>query len=206
MPAAARLGEVSLWKVNTLRIGVTLLLLLSGAIVNAQSRPPGDDGVISLPQALAATMARNPELVAFGHQFEAQDGRILQAGLAPNPELSVMVENALGTGEFSGTDNAETTVSIAWVLERGVRQRRVDTARQRQPDRRLHGPRPVSVRLRARGGRLELKARIEDELADYAARERFGPMSRTCAASRRCASSSGWPRPPAWWPWLPPGV
>jgi len=118
-----------MWKVNTLRIGVTLFLLLSGTIVNAQSRPPGDDGMISLQQALARTMARNPELVAFGHQFQVQDGRVLQAGLAPNPELSVMVENALGTGEFSGTDNAETTVSIAWVLERGVRQRRVDTAR-----------------------------------------------------------------------------
>jgi cobalt-zinc-cadmium efflux system outer membrane protein len=54
---------------------------------------------------------------------------VLQAGLAPNPELSFTVENALGTGEFKGFDSAEATLSIAWILERGVRQRRLDTAR-----------------------------------------------------------------------------
>jgi cobalt-zinc-cadmium efflux system outer membrane protein len=43
--------------------------------------------------------------------------------------LSLTVENALGTGEFTGMDGAETTLSIAWILERGVRQRRLETAR-----------------------------------------------------------------------------
>ncbi|MGB5541559.1 MAG: TolC family protein [Gammaproteobacteria bacterium] len=118
-----------MWKLLTSRIGVCLFLVLSGTIARAESAPVGDSQMIGLNEAVARTLARNPELLAFGYQFQAQDGRVLQAGLAPNPELSLTVENAVGTGEFSGIDGAETTLSIAWVLERGVRQRRLETAR-----------------------------------------------------------------------------
>ena len=118
-----------MWKLLTRRIGVCLFLVLFGTIVRAESGLVGDGQMIGLNEAVARTLARNPELVAFGYQLQAQDGRVLQAGLAPNPELSLTVENALGTGEFSGIDGAETTLSIAWILERGVRQRRLETAR-----------------------------------------------------------------------------
>jgi cobalt-zinc-cadmium efflux system outer membrane protein len=103
--------------------------MLFSTIASAESGLVGDGQMIGLNEAVARTLARNPELVAFGHQFQAQDGRVLQAGLAPNPELSLTVENVLGTGEFTGIDGAETTLSIAWVLEHGVRQRRIETAR-----------------------------------------------------------------------------
>ncbi len=118
-----------MWDLLTPRIGVCLFLFLFSAIVRAESGLPGGGETIGLNEAVARTMARNPELVAFGYQLQAQDGRVLQAGLAPNPELSLTVEDALGTGRFSGTDSAQTTLSIAWILERGVRQRRLDTAR-----------------------------------------------------------------------------
>jgi cobalt-zinc-cadmium efflux system outer membrane protein len=110
-------------------MGVCLFIVLFSTIARAESGLIGDGQMIGLNEAVARTLARNPELVAFGHQFQAQDGRVLQAGLAPNPELSLTVENALGTGEFTGIDGAETTLSIAWVLEHGVRQRRLETAR-----------------------------------------------------------------------------
>jgi cobalt-zinc-cadmium efflux system outer membrane protein len=103
--------------------------MLFSTIASAESGLVGDGQMIGLNEAVARTLARNPELVAFGHQFQVQDGRVLQAGLAPNPELSLTVENVLGTGEFTGIDGAETTLSIAWVLEHGVRQRRIETAR-----------------------------------------------------------------------------
>lgn len=118
-----------MWDLLTRQIAVCLFLVLSGSLVRAESGLAGDGQTISLNEAVARTLARNPELVAFGYELQAQDGRVLQAGLAPNPELSVTVENALGTGEFSGTDAVETTLSIAWILERGVRQRRLDAAR-----------------------------------------------------------------------------
>ena len=113
----------------TRQAGACLFLLLFSAISRAESGLVTDGQTISLNEAVVKTMVRNPELVAFGQQIQAQDGRVLQAGLAPNPELSLTVENALGTGEFNGFDSAEATLSIAWVLERGVRQRRLDTAR-----------------------------------------------------------------------------
>lgn len=117
-----------MWESLTRPMGVCLFLVLFSTIVRAESDLVDGGQMISLNEAVARTLARNPELVAFGYQLQAQDGRVLQAGLAPNPELSFTVENALGTGEFSGTDAAETTLSIAWILERGVRQRRLDTA------------------------------------------------------------------------------
>jgi cobalt-zinc-cadmium efflux system outer membrane protein len=118
-----------MWDFLTPRIGVCLFVLLFSTIIRAESVLVSDGRTISLNEAVANTMGHNPELVAFGHQLLAQDGRVLQAGLAPNPELSLTVENALGTGEFTGMDGAETTLSIAWILERGVRQRRLETAR-----------------------------------------------------------------------------
>jgi cobalt-zinc-cadmium efflux system outer membrane protein len=118
-----------MWDLLTPRIGVCLFVLLFSTIVRAESGFVSGGETIGLNEAVARTMAHNPELVAFGYQLQAQDGRVLQAGLAPNPELSFMVENALGTGDFTGVDGAETTLSIAWILERGVRQRRLEAAR-----------------------------------------------------------------------------
>jgi cobalt-zinc-cadmium efflux system outer membrane protein len=98
-----------------------LLWVFSNSAVAAES--------ISLDEAILETMTRSPELIAFNYALDAQDGRILQAGLSPRPELGVSVENVLGTGNAQGFSGAEATVSIAWVLEGGLRQRRIDTAR-----------------------------------------------------------------------------
>ncbi|KKO09112.1 TolC family protein [Pseudohongiella sp.] len=86
------------------------------------------DGM-SLDDAIVATLTRSPELLAFNYAMDAQDGRIVQAGLSPRPALGVSVENVLGTGTAQGFSGTEATVSIAWVLEGDLRQRRIDTAR-----------------------------------------------------------------------------
>jgi outer membrane protein, heavy metal efflux system len=67
--------------------------------------------------------------VAFGYQLEAAEGRLQQAGLRPNPELGVTVEDAFGNDTHRSIDRAETTVTLGWLLERGVRPRIVDVAR-----------------------------------------------------------------------------
>ena len=105
---------------------VVLLALAMG--VRAETASLLDVQSISLDDAIAKTLASNPELLAFGYQLEAAQGRVQQAGLAPNPELSVAVEDALGTGDFQGIESAETTISLAWVFERGVREYRVTAA------------------------------------------------------------------------------
>ena len=83
---------------------------------------------IDLKTAMANTMSRNPALVATGYQLQAQQGRVVQAGLKPNPTLDLTVENFAGTGLFEDMGGSETTLSLGWVFERDKRQRRVDAA------------------------------------------------------------------------------
>lgn len=64
-------------------------------------------------------LARNPSLIAHGYEVRAIDARKLQAGLRPNPELSVTVEDVLGSGEFRGVDSAQTTLQLSQLIELG---------------------------------------------------------------------------------------
>lgn len=107
-----------------------LLLLLIAPLANAaeQAKPVQ---TLGLQQAVSKTLEQNPTLVAFGYQFEAQAGRVQQAGLKPNPELTLAVEDAFGSGELTGMDSAETTLGISWVLEGQQRRERVNAAQAR---------------------------------------------------------------------------
>tara|TARA_R110002110_G_scaffold12718_3_gene60901 strand:- start:67993 stop:69273 length:1281 start_codon:yes stop_codon:yes gene_type:complete len=86
-------------------------------------------GSIRLEDAIERTLASNPELVAFGYQIAAQQGRLTQAQVRPSPELGLVVENALGSGDYEGFDGAESTLSLGWVLERGKRELHMNAAR-----------------------------------------------------------------------------
>ncbi|MDP2129184.1 MAG: TolC family protein [Pseudohongiella sp.] len=99
----------------------TLLSLASGMASGAES--------ITLEQAISNTLIGNPDLQAYGYEMRVQDSIILQAGLSPRPELNVSVEDVLGTGVAQALSGAQTTVSISWVLEGELRQRRIDAAR-----------------------------------------------------------------------------
>ena len=99
----------------------TALLVISALSLAAEE--------ITLEQAIINTITQNPELQAFGYELRAQNGVILQAGLSPKPELTVTVEDVLGTGVAQGLSGAQTTASISWVLEGQLRQRRIDAAR-----------------------------------------------------------------------------
>ncbi len=104
------------------------LALLSTAV----SAAPGFDAgkrTINLHEAVTRTIEQNPDLHTFDYQLKAQQGHALQAGLAPSPELSFELEDVLGTGDNRGVDSAQATLSISWVVERGVRQRHINAAR-----------------------------------------------------------------------------
>lgn len=107
-------------------MGACMLLLLSNSA--AASDPPTQLASISLEDSIARTLADNPELRAFGYQLTIDRSLVQQAGLPPNPDLLVTVEGALGTGDHTGFESAETTVSLGWVFERTLRESRVGTA------------------------------------------------------------------------------
>ena len=76
-------------------------------------------GVVTLRQALALALMKNPELAVFSWEERAREAQALQARLLPNPELDVEVENFGGTGFFGGLDEAETTVQLGQLVELG---------------------------------------------------------------------------------------
>ncbi len=84
---------------------------------------------INLQDAISKTFENNPALRAFSHARKAQGGRQLQASLAASPEVSLSIEDALGSGPYKGIDNAQMTLGIAWVLEGEIRQGYMDVAR-----------------------------------------------------------------------------
>jgi len=76
-------------------------------------------GTITLGDALGLALMRNPGLKTFPYSLRAAEARMLQAGLRPNPELQVEIEEFGGRGERSSFDAAETTVQIGQPIELG---------------------------------------------------------------------------------------
>mgnify|MGYP001492512002 CR=1 FL=1 len=77
---------------------------------------------LTLVQALAEAAARSPAIVAARAAVAAAEGRLRQAGVRLNPELSVEVENFAGTGDYDGTRGLETTVAVNQRLDLGGRR------------------------------------------------------------------------------------
>ena len=94
-------------------IGASALTVAALASVTATARS------ITLSEALARAEESSPLLRASEAAVTAAQARARQAGVSPNPELEVEVENALGTGPYSGIGGAELTVAIGQRFERG---------------------------------------------------------------------------------------
>lgn len=118
-----------MWVSLTCRVTLLCLAAVYGTASFGQTVSTNDQAALNLDAAVARTLQSNPRLIAFGYQIHAQQGRLQQSELRPNLQLGLLVENALGSGDFEGIDSAETTLSLAWVLERGKRERRIDAAR-----------------------------------------------------------------------------
>ncbi len=74
---------------------------------------------VTLRDALAIALARNPQLSIYPYDLRAADALILQAGLRLNPQLDVEVEDVGGRGERRGFDAAQTTIGISQPVELG---------------------------------------------------------------------------------------
>lgn len=95
--------------------------------IDTQSDEP--QGTLTLNGAIAAALARNPDLAASSFTLRAADARVTQARLRPNPELSVAFEEFAGSGARQGTDGVESTLSLSQVVElAGKRRLRTDLA------------------------------------------------------------------------------
>ncbi|MDX9973893.1 MAG: TolC family protein [FCB group bacterium] len=109
--------------------------------VDAEPEVPKE---ITLRQAAALALVQSPDLAAYTWEVRAAEARILQAGLRPNPELSLEIEDlrwnesastrveafSIATDGLSyereregglkpGLGTAETTISLSQVIELG---------------------------------------------------------------------------------------
>ena len=84
---------------------------------------------LTLSEALERAGA-SPSIAAAQAEIDVARGNQRQAGLGPNPELSVEVENVAGSGAFRGLRATEMTLAASQRLELGgKRSARVDAAR-----------------------------------------------------------------------------
>ncbi len=112
-----------------LRILLLVFTMLSLIVVEPSAAEEEPRGVLSLKDALAITLLRNPELEEFSWEVRASEARLLQAGLRPNPEVSLDVEDVLGSGEFNGGLEAQVTLQLSQLIELGgKRSARINVA------------------------------------------------------------------------------
>lgn len=76
-------------------------------------------GDLTLRSALAAALLHNPALRAAAWEPRLAEANRLQAGLSPNPEVGLELENFAGSGALSGTDALETTLLLSQLIELG---------------------------------------------------------------------------------------
>ncbi|MCF7761323.1 MAG: TolC family protein [Cephaloticoccus sp.] len=96
----------------------TLALLLISAGGNLNAAETAEDP-LTLSRALSIALIKNPTLQAYAFETRVAEARILQAGIRPNPELSLEFENFLGTGQLSGVKALETTLQLSQVIDLG---------------------------------------------------------------------------------------
>ncbi len=80
------------------------------------AEPSGD---LALGDAIALALLRNPELAVDSFEQRAREAAALQAGVRPNPTLSIELEDFAGSGAFRGARRAQTTLLLGQLVELG---------------------------------------------------------------------------------------
>ncbi len=116
------------YRVSLSRRRLLFFLIIITQSLQVQATENKLSNSLSLPEAIQRTFKNNPELQTFQYRLEAQQGRMIQADLSAKPKLDLELEDALGTGDYNGFDSAQTTLSISWVLDGSIREKRTAVA------------------------------------------------------------------------------
>jgi cobalt-zinc-cadmium efflux system outer membrane protein len=102
--------------------------LATNNILNATllDHEPSD---LTLRDAVELTLNHSSELKTFAYELKSAEGKITQAKLLPNPEISLQVEDVYGTGDYRRGDEAQSTLQLSQLIELGgKRSARTDVA------------------------------------------------------------------------------
>lgn len=103
-----------------------MALAFAQGFTSRAAATPRAPSTLTLNQAIALAVQHSPELQALTSEAEGARARVRQARIWQNPEIEIEHEDFGGTGPFSGSALAETTLSIAKSLPLGgdISQRR----------------------------------------------------------------------------------
>ncbi|WP_418296762.1 TolC family protein [Microbulbifer sp. SA54] len=111
------------------QVAVVVLALFAFLRPVAETQEQAGTLTISYEQAVFYSLQQHPRLAAYEFRRQAAAARTIQAGVGPRPELGVEIEDVAGTGNFNGTQNAQVTVGVGWVLQCDVIDKRVQASR-----------------------------------------------------------------------------
>lgn len=95
------------------------LRITSPSAFSAITATPSLNGEITRSRAIKHSVTYSPKLRALRAELRALNAETLQAGLRPNPELGVEIENFSGSGNNRGFKSAEITTAVSQKLELG---------------------------------------------------------------------------------------
>lgn len=86
---------------------------------NTNGLQPDDSGPLDLAKAISLALTGSPELQAFSFNVRVAESRQIQAGIIPNPEISIVLEDVLGSGIYKNGRQAQTTLLLSQIVELG---------------------------------------------------------------------------------------
>lgn len=107
-----------------IRASVCPLFALLFASPALRAAEPAAPRTVTVEECLARAAERSLSLRAGAARTDAAAGRTRQASRRLNPRLEAEVENVAGSGEVSGFDAAETTLSLSQEIELGGKRHR----------------------------------------------------------------------------------
>ena len=136
----------------------------------------------TLANALLRARGTSPSITEAQAGLEAARGRAAQAGVSPNPELQVSVENFAGSGRYRGIGATEITVGLGQRFERGGKSgaRRSFAAAELE-----------SAKLRLTLAEAELDRRVRETFAELiTAQGRLELAQRNAEVAARLAATA----------------
>ena len=100
-----------------------IIILVSMFIITptVHAMEQSDSVSITLDQVIVKVLEQSPQLGINNYEARAAAARIRQAQQVTPLEFKVELENFVGSGDFNGVEQLETTLSLAKVLESGER-------------------------------------------------------------------------------------
>ena len=100
------------------------LLIMSGKSLAEQNSDPAN---LTLKESILLSLDEHPDLQTFTHQQRMYEQLTVEAGKGEKASVELMLEDIGGSGIYQGTDSAQATLSISWIMDGAQVEKRLDS-------------------------------------------------------------------------------